>query len=344
VQRRDQLTQTVTNAIFAGDSWRVTPNLTVDYGVKQIWVNREIENYLPYALSPNGSINDTATLPQVGFSYRPNELNQIFGTVGTSFRSAPNFTQTTSYNAGTGALSAPVVQVDPERGIQFELGHRFQGPLFATSISAFNGWFENFQQSTNIADPTGGNAPFNVTRNIGRVVNYGIQAEFGTRPIYNFRPYIGAQLMRAELRDNLPVVVGTTADAIRTAGKELPATPNFSAGIGLDYDDGTWFGNLGLKYTGMQYSTLLNDQSIPAFWRTDAVFGYRFRDYSYLKAPAVKLNVFNLLDEKDLVGVNGTQNNALATTTVGGLAFAGANPTYFVGQGRSYLLTFSTGF
>jgi iron complex outermembrane recepter protein len=213
-------------------------------------MNRDIANNLPGANPAQQSLFDAPTLPMVGASYKFGD-NLIFGSYNTTFRTPNNFTliQNFSITAGT---ADPPTSVEAERGQVFEVGHRYQGALLVTSLSAYYGHFTNFQQSTQTVDPTGGLNPVNVTLNIGDVQNYGIQAELGTAPIYNFRPYISGQIGRAELLDNLPtawqVRQGTTnvrqEGFLQTEGKLLPGAPEYSFAIGLDYDDGHFFANL----------------------------------------------------------------------------------------------------
>jgi iron complex outermembrane receptor protein len=348
MQRRDQLTQTTTNAVFVGDTWKIDKSWTLDLGVKQLWVHREMDNYLPFAADPNQTLDDTATLPQAAISYKMDKENKVFASVGTTFRSAPNFTQISSYSATSGAYT-PINPLPPERGTVFEVGHRYQGKLFSTSLSVFNGYFENFQQSTNVIDTrSGSTGTVSETVNVGRLVNYGINGEIGTRPMYNFRTYIGFELLQTRMLDNMQaggkLGNGNINDFLPTAGKQLPGAPNVSLGVGLDYDDGHWFANAQYKYIGAQFSTYMNDEVMQSFGRVDAGLGYRFSDVGYMKKPEIKLNLFNLTNARQLVGVNGLQTNAQTTTGTGGSSISGNAPTYYMGQGISGLVTFSTGF
>lgn len=342
IQKRNVLTRSVTNMLFLGDTWKPTNYLTFDFGLKHTIINRDTYTYLPDAKPYLNELNDEVTLPTAGVKLMLNRENHIFGSVTTTFRSAPNFTLYPDYSL-SGSYT-PIGEVKPERGIAYEIGHRYQGQLFATSVSAFLGEYRDFQQTTRINDPDT-NQYLNATRNVGRLQNYGIDAEFGTRPIYHWRPYVSAELMRAELLDNIATYnTANKPDYLPTAGKELPGAPNYSIGLGLDYDDGHVFGNLAYKYTGAQYATLMNDEQMDAFGRLNASIGYRFSDIGYMKQPQIKLDLFNLTNERQLVGINATQNNAKATTGLNGGTISGSNPTYYLGQDFSALVTFRSGF
>ncbi len=346
VQFRDSLTTTMTNALFAGDTWKATNKLSVIYGVKEVLVSRDIQNYLPG--QPELNLYDTATLPTVGFRYAADSHHTFFGSYNTSFRTTPNFTLIPSISSSTGAVTAPITNVTPESGQNFEIGHRYQGSLFATSVSGFMGHYDNFQQRTGFLDQNG--SPVSSTINIGRLTNIGLNGEIGTRPIYNFRPYVSGELLRAEMLDNLPTTSTlpnkkVINDFLATKGKELPGAPGYSFSLGLDYDDGHIFGNVAYKRVGPQFSTFVDDEQIKAYGRTDASIGYRFSDFGFMKAPEIKLGFYNVFDnQKDLTGVFNITNNARAATGVNGGAISSSAPSYFLGSDRSVLLTFKTGF
>ncbi|MGO4682669.1 TonB-dependent receptor [Hyphomicrobium sp. 2TAF46] len=345
MQKRDVSTTTMTNMLFVGDSWKFAPNWTADVGVKQVFVNRTVEDGMPFAPRATNDLYDAATLPTLGLKYRWDRENQLFASINTSFRSAQNFTLTPNYSSTSQASGAPPVKIpDPERGIVYELGHRYQGQMLATSITGFLGRYENFQQSTNILDPNTG-TNYSSTINVGGLMNYGVDFEAGTRPINNFRPYIGMELLRTEQLDNMQTVnTAGKLDYLPTKGKQLVGAPQFTTGIGLDYDNGHLFANLNYKYIGSQYSTFMNDEKIDAYGRLDASIGYRFDDIAQLKQPEIKLSLFNLLNSSDLTGVNSFQTNASQTTGVnGGTIKAASAPTYYLGQDFSFMVTLRAG-
>ncbi|MBJ7532741.1 TonB-dependent receptor [Rhodomicrobium vannielii ATCC 17100] len=338
IQKRNWQTDTMTNMVFLGDTWKATDKLTVIYGAKQVWVDRTVDNRQPGGIEQ--SLYDTATLPTAGVRYQLDKDNTVFANFSTSFRSPPNYTLTPAgnYIANT--------TVPMEEGKSFEIGHRYQGSTFATSVTAFYGTFQNYQVSTYVYDDAGSSQQ--VTVNAGDVINYGINAELGLRPIYNLRPYVSAELIRTEMLDNALEAYGTIGgtkvnDYLRTSGKQLPGTPNYSFGFGLDYDDDHIIGNIGFKWIGSQYATFMNDETLDSFGRVDAMIGYRFDNFGWLKRPEIKLNIYNIANTDDLTGVYSIKNNAKTTTGVNGSTISSSAPTYYQGQGASFLVTFSTG-
>lgn len=341
LEKRNTLTDTMTNMLFVGDTWSINDKWTLEYGVKQVFVNRTVTDSMPGAI-PSGTLNDVATLPTIGVRYKPNEQNQFWASLATTFHSAPNYTLAQTFSSTSGTIG-PIAVPPPEYGEMFEIGHRYQGQQFATSVSAFVGHFNNYQISTTAPDPGGSTSTASVTLNAGSLLTYGIDAEVGTRPINNWRPYVSAEVLHTQLLDNVPAgsTFGGTiiSDYLPTAGKQLPGAPNFTAGIGLDYDDGHWFGNLAYKYQSAQFATLMNDQGMPGFGRLDGSVGYRFSNIGFVKAPEIKLSLSNLLNSNQVTGISSVTSAAFNTTGTKGGTVSGSTPYYYVGEGFSAMLT-----
>ncbi len=350
--RRDQTTRTITNMFFLGDTWAINDALKLDFGIKQAFISRDLENGLPGA-TPHVSTRDSATLPQAGITWKVDPQNQYFASIGTSFRTTPNYALADAFSTSNGSkTSVGTANQDAERSIGVELGHRFQGELFATSFSVFGNQYENRQVSTYLIDENG-NSVSSFT-NAGKVTSYGVQAEVGTRPLWGgFRPYASLALMKSRMENNLPTTTlqgGTyKSDWYATAGKELPKTPNIMAALGVDYDDGHILGNMSVKYVGPQYSTFMNDERMPGYARVNAGIGYRFDDVALgqknaLKKPEIKLSLYNLFDSRQLTGVSSTKTNAAATTSVLGYNISGSAPQYYMGEGFAAMVTFKAAF
>lgn len=353
LQRRDWKTETMTNVVFLGDTWSLmNDRLKIEYGAKEAIVSRTLNNYLPGA-TPVVKSDDNAFLPQIGASYKLTDTHQIFASVNTSFRVTPNYALADQFSTSSGAKTTlNTGDLKPERGVAIETGHRYQGEVFATAVSLFGMQFDNRQVTSTIVDPTNTSQTTSFNINAGSVKMYGVDAEIGTRPMWGgFRPYVSGELLKTKLEDNLQTTnTLKQLDYLPTKGKELPRAPNYSAGVGLDYDDSHILANLSYKYIGPQYSTFMNDEKIKGYGIVNAAIGYRFADAPVsgglkLKSPEVMLNLFNIMDKRVLTGVNGVQTNAIATTgTKGGTIAASSAPTYYAGEGFAAMLTFKTGF
>lgn len=354
LEKRDWTTRTITNVLFLGDTWSLlNDQLKFDYGIKQAFINRTLNNYIPGA-TPRVTANNMATLPTFGVNYKINPENQIFASAVTTFRTTPNYALADGFNQTTGAQNSfGTGSQKPERAITGEIGHRYQGDIFLTSISAFGTRYLNRQVQTNVLDPFGN---FDSTYvNAGGAWIYGIDAEISTRPVLGgLRPYASMELLKTQLTDNLLTsgTLGgkTIVDYLPTRNKELPRAPNFTGAIGLDWDDGHILGNLAFKYVGSQYSTFVNDEKIPGYGRVDAMIGYRFDNVTLgekkdaLKAPEIKLNLYNIANSRQLTGVSSVQTNANAATGINGSTISGSAPQYYMGEGFAAMVTFKAAF
>jgi len=133
-------------------------------------------------------------------------------------------------------------------------------------------------------------------------------------------------------------------DYLPTKGKASVLAPKFTGSIGLSYDDTRFFGNFTFNYVDSQYSTFMNDQSIPAFKTANLSAGYRFQKIGPAQHPQIQLNLMNIGDEHYLSGVNGIATNAHATKGIFGTAIAAGTPTYYVGGDFAVAFSLSSDF
>jgi len=319
----------------------------MEMGVKQAFIKRHVTNGLPGA-TPVVDYSDQATLPQLGLRYKIDDKHQLFSSIGTSFRSTPNYTLADSYSNSSGSRT-PWQAAPTEKSITAEVGHRYQGETFATSVSLFSTRYSNRQITTTVLDPTNplGTTTTSLTMNVGSVNIVGLDAEFGTRRMFGgWRAYTSGEVLATNVLDNLPINTSAAVkDYLPTSGKSLPRAPNHMIAFGIDYDDDHLFGNLTYKWIGSQYSTLMNDQKIGGYGRLDAGIGYRFDKIGFANQPEFRINLYNVLNAKSLTGVAGVQNNAVATTGLNGATIAASGtPTYYAGQGFAAIGSFKVGF
>lgn len=353
LMKRLATTRTTTHMFFLGDTWSMFGDtLKLDYGVKQAFVTRDITNEAP-GTTRDTRFTDVATLPQIGLNWKFMPEHQAFVSLATAFRSVPNYALYDSFSTSSGSIS-PAGRPNPERATTIELGHRYQGETFATSVSAYATHFTDRQVSTYVLDGSG-NSVSSYT-NAGTVNKIGLDAEVGTRRFFGgLRPYASMSLGLTRMEDNLPTTTRINSsspyrsDWYATAGKQLPKSPNVIAALGLDWDDGTYLANASVKYVGPQYSTYMNDERMPGYARLDAALGYRFGDVNVadkatIKKPELRLSMTNLLDQRMLTGVYSTKTNAASTTSVLGSTISGSAPTYYMSEGFSMMLTFKAAF
>lgn len=322
-------------ALFFGDTLSYMGDaLKVSAGVKELWTRR-VGNDLEPNPDPRTESVHLATLPTLAVSFKPSERHQFFASVTESYGELPEGSLYPFYAGGTQVSKANPKQAG-EQAISFELGYRYQGQYITSSTTLFRYDFKNRQISSSVCDPGCVSEPINGGRQMGE----GVDFELGLQPIHNLRPYVSLEYLHTEIKDNIQD--GTSS--LQTAGMSAVESPRVQAALAVDYDDGTWFGNAGVKYTGSQYSTFTNDEKIPSYTTVDAAVGFRFPSTSFLKKPEIRLNMLNLLDRHYLSGVYSATTNSKTSTELNGSQVAGSAPTYLVGSGITAMVTFATAF
>ncbi|WP_083819089.1 TonB-dependent receptor [Komagataeibacter oboediens] len=334
---RNQITYTTVNALFLGDSISLFHDrFNFDIGVKETMVRRDGTNLIP-STTYKTIINDAQVTPQLAARYKIDRHNQVFLTASTNFRSPPNATLFANYSSTTGSLvTASNAKQKDEYSIEEELGYRYQGNIGDFSVALFNYNFVNRQVTSQVLID---GAYDTESINAGGQTSRGIDIEAGLRPWHHFRPYIAGEYLHATIDNNFL----SNGVYLPTAGKIAVRSPKFQFSFALDYDDGHFFGNAGIKWVDSQYSTFMNDQSIPAYVTSDITLGYRFSNFGPLHSPQLRLNFMNVGNNHYLSGIAGVQANA-KTVYSGTKSVAGVNPTYYVGSPFAAIFTFGTGF
>jgi iron complex outermembrane receptor protein len=95
----------------------------------------------------------------------------------------------------------------------------------------------------------------------------------------------------------------------------------------------------------MRYTTLMNDESLDAYFTLDLNAGYRFESTSFLKNPTVRLNWSNILNTGYLLANSGSGSSISATSNPANSAIKGYGvPSYYVGAPSFVSVSFSTEF
>ncbi len=168
----------------------------------------------------------------------------------------------------------------------------------------------------------------------------GVSLEAATRSYRGFSVYGNTQYLDARADDNIPL----RGDLLRTAGKKLVSAPEWITNLGARYEIGGFYSSITWKRVGSQFSTFVNDQSIPAIETFDAGIGYKFPDRGPLKSPTVRVSATNLGNKSYIASIPTPTANAVATTGVNGTVMPAAVPMYYVGANRAVMLTLTTEF
>ncbi len=332
-------TITQINALFIGDAVTLLNNrLTFDAGFKEAIVNRDGTNSLP-GPQYKAIENTSEPLPALSAHLQIDNRDQVFASVSTNFRSPVNTSLYNTYSFVDGSVAqAGNTHLPNEFSISEELGYRFTGSLFVASASYFH---YNFVNREIVSAVPGTNDAITSNVDAGGQTSDGIDAEFGTRPLFHIRPYVSAQYLHTSIDNDITLGNG---ERVPTAGKTAVQSPHFIGAVALDFDDGQFFANWNVRYVGQQYSTFTNDEHIPAFYEMAADVGIRLPDIAYAKTPTLQLNFVNLTNNKFLSGISSVTTNAQDTIGRYGTLISGSSPTYDVGEGFAAIATFKTAF
>ena len=334
---RNTLSFSQVNMLFLGDTLHLlSDRLLVTAGIKYAMVGRQGYNKLP---GPQYYVStyDAQPLPTVAFSYNMNARNQFYITGSTNFRIPADTNLYNLYSSTTGGLLTTATKIKSEYSIEEELGYRYQGDRFLFDMSLFNYNFTNRQLSLPVYQ-NGSQVTDSV--NAGGQTSRGVDVQFGTTPIHHLRPYVSGEYLNARIDNNIQ----DGKDYLPTTGKETIGAPRWQGALGVDYDDGRFFANVALKYVGKQYSTFMDDETIPGFITDNVTLGYRLPAIGPAKVPQIQLNLQNLTGSSFRTGIYSFTSNAQTTRGVFGTVLAGSAPTYYINPGFAALVTVSSSF
>jgi iron complex outermembrane receptor protein len=329
VRFQDQNTVTQTIRPFLQDVIRLADDrLLITLGAQLPIVTRDGTNYLPLGLRTSNGLSapvDTHTnqskfIANGGVSYKLTPEHTVFASLAQTFRANDN-----------GPLFSPgtnIAGLMPESALDAELGYRYTGSILTGSVTLYHIDYHNRQQF--LYDVTINNT---VSKNVGDVRLHGVEAEIGTVPIHNISFYLSGSYNKSELLADLPIgVFGNTANSLLpTKGRNLTDVPRMTGAAQLRYDDGSVFALVQVKYTGLRYSTLVNDEQISGFALANLSAGYTLpRDWFHGAKIQASVNVDNLLDRKYYGSINFGTNAA----TVNGIP--ANNASYFFGSPRTF--------
>ncbi|MDG6094981.1 TonB-dependent receptor [Acetobacter sp. AN02] len=290
-------TITQTNMLYISDTASFLNNhLHVSAGFKEAMISRNGTFDQPVPGYYNVNFNTSEPLPRFSIDYSTGHF-MFFGNVNTNFRIPVGSAMYNYYNNPWSGdqNSAGNTKLKNEYSISEEVGARWHPSWGMMSVTLFNYNFTNHQ-----INAYNGANPMPVMMNVGGMTSRGVDAEAGLKPWHHISPYTSAEYLYVTTDNNIPAGGGVY---YQTRGKNAPSAPRWQAALGLQYDDGTVFGSISMKYVDKQYTTYMNDERIPGYKRVDMMLGLRARDIGFLKAPSVRMNIVNLTDRHYLAGV-----------------------------------------
>jgi len=294
--------ETKTTTGHLEDEWTISDAFKVNFGFKAIKVTNSVKTVVGNPLSGEIESKDTF-LPQAGFVYKASPDFEVFG--GYTENMGAFVSAATS--GPFGSQSQTVVDyvaktLKPESSKMIELGARYRTQRFQGVAAVYHVAFDNRLLAANTASPILGLPA--LLSNVGSVETKGVELA-GTYRLTDAWSLYGAYTYNDSKYED-DVVDGTGKVTVRTKGKTVVNTPKNIFKGELSFDQGGFFGKLGLSYTDKRYYTYENvGGQVPSTTVADLALGYRFAEEGWGKGLEVQLNVTNLTD-KDYISTIGS--------------------------------------
>ncbi len=352
-QGRDWNTISTADSFFIQDTISfLNDKLTITPAIKTPRIKRDFTNYASDGANSGVDYNVVRTYketnPSIGIKYAISDSSQVFGNITRGSRVPSNFIAANKFFGATlvngvftgGALNVPDLKA--ETSVTTEVGYRYLSDAFTFSSTIFGTQFKN--RLTQQFDP---NAQTTLDVNLGDSTIRGLELEVGTRPIYGFSAYASLTYTKSKIKNDLlsqsvSVINPTTANpfgsqtlitTIPTSGREFPDTPNWLAGLTLQYVDGPFLLSLSNKYTGKQYDSLTNDGVNSGRFLTDLNAAYKFPNTDWVRNTTIRFNVSNLFNKTYYTLSQGSGSSFTLFNSLNGRNIQ-APASYFVGSPR----------
>ncbi len=185
----------VTNwALYLQDEWSVTDDVTLTFGVRETWVESELEKTNDPRIK-TGSINDNHPAFSAGVTWNTSENLTLRSLFSQGYR-FPDLTQLFIGTTHGGEITMANANLDPETSNNFEVGARFGDGHLKTDFSLFYSLAENYINRRTVAPG------YNRYENVDEARTYGVELWLGYRfDLFNIEPYVNGTLMRREYED-----------------------------------------------------------------------------------------------------------------------------------------------
>ena len=261
-----------TASAYAQDTIEFVPNWKLLVGSR--FDSMKADYHRPDPAGPL-SRSDNVWSYRTGLMYQPTKLATYYVSYGSSFNPSAEAYQLDSRTSHT----PPEKSRNVEAGAKWEL---LNGDM-SLRTAVFRSEKTN-ERNTDVATP-------DIAVLSGRRHTDGIEFESVGRITPSWEVFGNVAFMRATVDE-------ASADQAGTKGKTPLNTPDYTFSVWSTYKlGGGWKVGGGLEGVGMRYANATNVTEVPAYKRVDALVEYATKSY------ALKLNVFNLLNEKYYEGV-----------------------------------------
>jgi iron complex outermembrane receptor protein len=308
--------------------WRITDAIKLTVGFKNLNVENEIDtatiNNAPPVAGTDADLDgvvetDKNFLPQAGLTFALNDDTELFVAYAknaAAFVSSP-FGATPFSSRSQAVFDFARANIEPETSQTFEGGFRTRTTNFQAAGAVYYVKFDD--RLLAIAQGPGivGNA--SVLSNVGSVRTFG--GEF--IGVYNFTDALSLtgsySYNNSEYNDDVVNQSGVIIAA--TKGATVVNTPKHIFNADLAYDDGAFFGSVGVNFLSDRYFTYTNvGGRVNGRALVDLAAGYRVNGRGLLDGLEAQVTASNLFDKNYVgaLGTNGFVNSGDAQTVIAG--------------------------
>lgn len=321
---------TETQMFYLQDEWNITEQFKLNYGFKALNVTNTAHGTVTTAPLDAKLKSEDSFIPQIGAVYKISDNYEVFGSYSENMNAFVSAATSGPFSSRSQTnVNYVRDHLKPESSRTFEGGVRVRIPHFQGVAALYHVDFSN--RILSIAQGAGivGNAP--VLSNVGDVKTNGLELAGTYRFNHDIKLYASYSYNISEYDDN--VTDSNGAIIMATKGKTVVNTPKNLFKAELNYDNGTWFGSLGVDYTGERYYTYTNIGGlVPSTTIADLSVGYRFNSIG----TEIQLNVTNLTGEKYISTIGSNGFVASDPTNTSATVLAGAPRQVFISVRKQF--------
>lgn len=316
---------------FTTDTVQYSVSDRIDLGMVTLnlgWKGFSVTNEAAAVVSasfPSGQIKvEDWFQPHVGFNVEVSDMIEVFGGFTQATRAFASATTIGPFSTNQTGFDAIRDTLEPEQSDTYELGARYNSPMFNGVVGVYLVNFRNRLLSA-ASGPSIVGSP-SVLQNVGDVRALGFEAVGDLKLTDDVSLFASYSYTDATYQDDVFNVSGVLLAA--TEDKTVVDTPEHLARGEISFDNGALFARAAFNYMSERFFTYTNDQSVEERAIVDAAIGYRFTD-----SIEVQLNATNLLDKR-----------YIATVGSGGYGNSGDRQTLLVGAPQQFFATVRFGF
>ncbi|WEK57397.1 MAG: TonB-dependent receptor [Candidatus Brevundimonas phytovorans] len=240
-------------------------------------------------------------LPNVNVSWNFSGAHSVYGSFAQSLTLPRTDNLYTVFFDTDGDITSPITE--PEKTTTYDFGYRYQT---STLIASANVWYTKFDNR--IVSRYDQDLGVSFDSNVGNVDLYGFDSQVGWSPIEGLSLYASASYTDSEIANDYL----DGLNLIKTGGKSLTETPDWTFGGRIDYETGPLQLGLQAKYTGERWVTDVNDLYTEAYTVVNADAKFDLGYFGY-QGSSLALRVVNLFDEKYFGSISGASDASKAT-------------------------------